>query len=407
MPATPWDAYNLPAIWTMLRHESTCDGVDRILDWDGLAHDVRTQHRRLKEAQAELAAAWPPEKNESARVFLDRIDILTASMDQTLRRAEDTRAGLRGIIEAIAEAQTTIKPLVDQRLEVGDDLIPRWADHAEDEYDAKAREAMTKAEAAIADYSSQIQAPTLYRAFDDDDETGSDIPGTQAQGGAPKPVAVPHDPPPPSTVAAPPATGVGPVTGVTPGPSLAGVIAPPPPAPVPVPAAAPDFVAAPAAGSGPLGPGVTPFVPFPLQSGTRSTASGRQPVPIRTALPSGAVIGATGTPARTGTTTGPATPHPPVRPGPATPQTAGRPGPTTSQTPGRPSSSAPQTPGRPSPSAPHSKRPEDRKPPGEEPADERNVDQTWDVREGVAPVIRPRRRRHHHGPGAGVIGIDR
>ncbi|AGL15220.1 hypothetical protein [Actinoplanes sp. N902-109] len=399
-----WDAYNLPAIWSMLRHESTCDGVDRVLDWDSLTHEIRTQHRKLKDVQAELAAAWPPEQNESARAFLDRIDILTASMDQTLRRAEDTRAGLRGIIEAIAEAQQTIHPLVDERHQVSDDLIPRWADHAEDEYDAKARAAMHKAEAAIADYATQIQAPPLYRTDTNDEEGGSAIPVTDPQRARPIPVPVPHDPP------AADAARSG-------GPELAGVAAQPAPALTP-----PSGATAPSAISSASGAGFVPLSPLlapPPFSGP-SAAAGRQAVPVRSALPSGAVIGTPGagsTPrvgaSSPGTFSPGASSRGAVSPG-ASSRGASRGASSGGAfSPGAgsaPASSAakpgagPNAASRPQPPhAPH----RDRKSAAEAPAIDGTPDRTWEVGEGVAPVIRPRRRGHQHTPGPGVIGIDR
>ncbi|GAA2464169.1 hypothetical protein Ahu01nite_008700 [Winogradskya humida] len=379
MPPAPWESYTLPDIWKMLRHESTCDGADRILDWDALTHDVRTQHRRLQEARADLAAAWPPDQNTSARTFLDHIDILTTAMQQTLTRAEDTRAGLRGIIEAISEAQLTVQPLIAQRTTVSNDLIPRWADHAENEYDAQAQQAMKKAESAIADHTAQLQPPELFSMRTDravtGTEVGGDRPGSEIGAGpsgsagtsgsdslraTPIPVPVPHDPPP-ATIgqSGSPATD---------GPGLSGVVTPAAPArEVLSPPIGPGGGAAGGGalpgnviGGGAFGlPGTVPgslSVPVGRQPGS----TGRQSLPAKKALPSGAVIGsansATGTPGLIG--------------------------------------------------QPHASR-SDRKQRGTETAFESKTDQTWDVLEGVAPVIRPRRRRQEHGPGPGVIGYDR
>ena len=336
-----WDAYNLPAIWSMLKQENACTGADRVLSWEGLAHDVRTQHRRLLDAKESLAAVWSPTKNASADVFLERMATLADSMQHTLTRAEDTRAGLRGVLEALSEAQMAIQPWVEVRQIASDDLIPRWADHAEDEYDEKARQAMRKAEAAIADHKTQIQAPELYDPRDARGGSGDEIPGGDTPAGSgsgsdsgsgslggsastsqvratPIPVPVPHDPP--SEVRLPGRADGNGIGGVDPGPltggsggtgiDLAGVLptpsSPPGASGALVPPGALPSGAGPGAGAVPgavigggglfgLGAGAGAGVgggggaaPVPLG---RGGSAGRQAVPVRTAMPSGTILG--------------------------------------------------------------------------------------------------------------------
>ncbi|MEU4221419.1 hypothetical protein AB0F10_39505, partial [Actinoplanes sp. NPDC026623] len=235
-----WNAYNLPAIWSMIEPENVCTGADRVLGWMNLAAACRDQHRRLLAAREELAEVWSPDKNASARHFLRQLDLLAVSMDQTLTRAEDTRVGLQGVFEALSTAQSTIRPLAAERDVVAGDLIPRFLDHAEDEYDERARQAMREAEAAIGEHGRQIQAPALFqlgtgasgRDPDLPDEEGSESGAAAGDGPAlgalraePRPVAVPHDPPAPSAAAVPPA-GAGSSAGA--GPGLAGVVQAPP-----------------------------------------------------------------------------------------------------------------------------------------------------------------------------------
>jgi hypothetical protein len=181
--------YNLPALWQMLQPEDVATGMDRVLAWDGLATAVREQRRRLVATGEHLAAAWPPEQNASARHFLDQIDDLAASMQETLTRAEDIRAGLRGVVEALDEAKRTMRDLAAGRATVSDDWIPRFVDHAEDGFDERAQRVMARAEAAIADHSTQINPPRLYAMKHDPGISG----GTPVRA-KPTPVSVPHDP---------------------------------------------------------------------------------------------------------------------------------------------------------------------------------------------------------------------
>lgn len=406
MAGANWEAYNLPSIWTMLQKENACRGADRVLSWDGLAHDVRTQHRRLEEATQALAAVWPPEKNASARIFLKYMGQLATSMQETLRRAEDTRAGLNGILEALSEAQAAVRPWVEVRQIASDDFIPRWADHAEDDYDEKARQAMRNAEAAIADHSTQIRSPALFdpsRMVGDKHEDlavgGGATRGTSAGssvassgtvdlggfGATPVPVQVPHNPPPiPGANTGSGVDGSGPGTSVsqTAGPALAGVL-PVAPAPVVTPGVGVSppptagvgaviggtglFGLAPAVGTGggtiPVGGPLTPIV-------GRGASGGRQAVSVPSALPSGTVIGANSAGARTGQ--------------------AGR-----SSASGR--SHVAQT----MPANRH------RRDENDNVSIEGKAAQVWDVLHGVEPVIEPDVRPVRHDPGPGVIGLDR
>ncbi|GIF25744.1 hypothetical protein BJ973_004019 [Actinoplanes tereljensis] len=401
MAGTDWSSYNLPAIWRMLQAENVCTGADRVLAWDGLATSVREQHRRLVQVGEDLAAVWPPEKNASAVMFLDKIGELADSMQETLTCAESTRAGLRGVTEAIGEAQATVRELAAGRAQVSDDWIPRFIDHAEDEYDQRAQQAMSKAEASIADHGTQIQAPTLYSmGTGTSSATTPLVDGNGSSGGGsgatvvratPVPVAVPHDPVLPdladgsgpgaggsSTVPAPgPSTGHDPSLGI--GPGLSGVTAP-------LPAAAPGLgvsvglPAGPGPGSGavPGGFGVTPgslgLVPgagvggfgaggIRVPAGRGGTSSGRQAVPIRRGLPSGAVIGEGELGGRRGVT------------GQAPLGTQGN------------------------------RR--GRHPDEEQSSFHGEADEQWEALDGVTPVIAPDTTPVRHDPGPGVLGFGR
>ena len=241
MSGVDWSAYNLPAIWSMIDKENVCNGADQVLAWDGLAASVRDQRERLLAATERLAAIWPPDKNASAQVYLDQVNALARSMQQTLVKAEDTKAGLNGVITALGEAQMTIRSLAAGRQDVSTDWKPRFMDHAEDEYDKKAQQAMRRAEAAVRDHSSQIQPPPLFTfgAIDpgtvipDPGQPGGSSTGSGSGGGAgsgfgaggsgsggsgsgmpsftatPKPVAVPVGEMPTSFPDNPPGGGVG------------------------------------------------------------------------------------------------------------------------------------------------------------------------------------------------------
>jgi hypothetical protein len=368
MAGTNWGAYNLPAIWQMLQGENVCTGADRVLSWEGLATSVREQHRRMVKAGDDLAAVWPPEKNESAYVFLAEVEKLAASMQETLTCAENTRVGLRGVMEAIGVAQSTVRTLAAGRAQVSEDWVPRFIDHAEDEYDARAQLAMRDAEAAIADHSPQITAPALYSLGGGRGDTTTSLPddgdgSSTAVRATPVPVAVPHDP-------------VLPDLGI--GLGLSGVTAPPA-APVPGSGATVGPPAGPGPGGGGIsgGPGPLGLVPgaggpggfgagFGVPGGRVAAPGGRQAVPMRRGLPSGAVIGdgeLGGGRSRGGQ--------------PGQPPLAAQGGPR-----GRRDDTSDSSIGG-------------------------KADRRWEVLDGVAPVIAPVTTPGWHDPGPGVLGFDR
>ncbi|GIE93293.1 hypothetical protein [Paractinoplanes rishiriensis] len=381
--ATDWHRYNLPAIWQMVQPENVCTAADRVLAWEALATAVREQHRRLLRAGEALADVWPPEHNKSALKFLNRIDDLAASMLETLTCAEDTRTGLRGVTETLAEAQSTIRDLATGRAAVSTDWVPRFIDHAEDDYDKQAQQTMQAAEATIAEHTQNLKTPPLYapRVNQSDGKTIFDNGEGELGSVTPLPVVVPNDPVlrepgdgPAREGATPPAPD--PSLGV--GPGLSGVTAPPAPPPGAVsgpgagPGVLPGLSTGPGVGSGvlpsaPTGviPGFGGFAAPPVRPGASAVRPGAPPDPraisARRPLPPGAVIGE-------GLLGG-------ARGGSAAPVPLGMAGTR------RAGNAAAATGGV--------------------------ADEQWEALAGVVPVIVPNSRSVRHDPGPGVIGIDR
>jgi hypothetical protein len=391
--AVDWSRYNLPAIWGLVADVDVCDGADRVLAWDGLASAVRDQHKRLLAAADSLAAVWPPAKNDSASEFQRQVQGLADSMQETLAKAENTKAGLNGVVQAFSTAQAKIRDLASGREGVSNDWMPRFVDHAEDKYDEHAQAAMRDAEAAIGDHSAQIQAPSLYQlTVGGTDETREKLPpggggsGGSASGSArpalqarPIPVDVPSDPSSMIPVQSASSDTDPGVSGATTGPVLSGM-APPTTMPSNDPGGLP---LTPSGGSltpsPPIGPGGASGAPVLLPVGGsgsggisgfgglpgRGAGGGnRQRLSIRKAMPSGAVIGAE---SEHGVGTGGGLAG-------AMPMGAGASG----RSRGRSGHSL-----------------------------DGDVHQQWETKEGVAPVIKPDTKPVQHDPGPGVIGFNR
>lgn len=400
-----WGRMNVLAIWSLLDGDNLEHAANRPNDWGNLSAALQESKRRLDAAAQQLETVWPASSNPAAQALQDHISVLSGSMQETLAKAAGTKSGLNGVITALSTAKDTVGQLKQQRESKSHDLIPRQIDRAEDHLDTQAQQAMVQAEAAVSDHSAQLQAPLLYElTVGSENVDGQKLGGPTGDGSGRSTLrAEPKDV---TTSTRPsfdyPVTGGGTSTGVgstghlgagaaghggsappaagasgSTGPVLTGVTPPvlPPAGSLPTTGVA---VTLPAGGSGslPSSVGVLPIgagtlTPGLTDGGAARWSGGadaigvRTPVAIRTAMPSGAVIGG-----RPETGIGAST----AAPGQTPMGTAGR------------------------------VRPGQRS--GDD-VNEGEADQLWQTAQGVLPVIEPIRSDDRHDPGPGVIGYSR
>ncbi len=393
-----WQAYDTRAIWQVLQGENAAQGYRSVVSWHAVTSHLDMQEERLRAARDTLAQVWPPESNESARAFVQDLDRMLISIAHTRESASNIRTGLEGIVGGLADVREEVRLQLAHRMDASDDIMPRWADHAEDEIDAQVRLTMASKEKTFIDYSSRIQPPEpfvlpLERYGGGTDPTGPTISGdpgtgrgTGSSGGGfkPVPVPVPHDPPAPRP-------GHDPFSPTSPvnyggGTTLEG-------------ARGDRASAGRTAGDGPgsasssADGSLGTFVPGMLVGGlgvgmlggpgAAPVPSAAQPVSMRTGLPSGTVIGGGG-----GTAGGAGTGARAVSPG----VIGGGPG-GAGIGPAAAGRSGAMMPGM------HGGR---RAEQGD--AVDRDPDNPWGADEGVAPVIQPDDRVIRHDAGGHVIG---
>ncbi len=403
-----WQAYDTNAIWQMLKDEDAAAGYAGVVSWQSLESHLQVSEERLRAAREALAAAWPPEQNESGQAFLQQLDWTLASIGDTRTAAASIKSGLNGLVGGLAELRGEVREQVAHRMDASDDITPRWWNHAEDEIDAQVRQTMAAKERTFVDYASQIHAPEPYKPHFVEgggpdrlppDGGGSPPPtggGVRLAGHTPVPVPVPHDPPAPRPGHDPfaPPGAAGPVTGGVPGDGTV-LQGSRPSSGRPAGAGAGPGRPGPDGGSDGFVPGltvglITTTALTPLFDGPGAGPLSRGPVgpvSMRSGLPSGSVIGeggigrpATGSPTSAGTAAGRA-----GVPG----VIGGQPGAA-----GRGNTMMPGLSGRGRP--------------GEQSEDlQRDPDNAWGADEGVAPVINPDTSSVVHDPGTGVIGWDR
>ncbi len=425
---TPWASYSLPELVGFLAYENDDLSWAQVSTWQKTSELLDYYRVELGRKRDKLAARWPPERSPAAKVFIDFVDGMLRSMEQTSAEAYETSQGVAGITGALAEAKNTI-----------DDLHRRWREYENREKSplvslvdafpggssltgvptdwkrqlkAEATEVMYAADAAVLAYTGQVKVPTLFEPRGGGTDPGTDLPiggGSSGSGASPggksSRVPVIQAPPPPPDR-----------------PTLAGGFAPDrhrtaPPAPPP---ARSYFVDAPAVRA--LAPGGTipPDALPPLGwAGPGPTVPGQRPIrgpEIPTGTPperAGMPPGRAGMP-----TTGEPTPRGGLPMAPLG-GVAGRPSSAVGQGTaatrrinpvggvigGRGGESFRMSSGHtvtigPRPADQHRAK-------GRAGPPEFDPDNPWAVAEGVAPIIEPAPEPRYHDPGPGVIGIDR
>jgi hypothetical protein len=409
--STNWNAYDVRALWAMVADENTCENWNAPVGWSSMASTIDAHRKNLLKARDALEAAWPPEHNEGARIFVTQIDDLIVSMEESARRAGDIAKATEAVMTQLADAKTALQPLHDKYQEKSNDLVLAAWDDAESEINKQARSIMANAETVIRQHATTIVPPERYTlpelgdgpTMRDPHGSGSEQPGSggRSDGGGQtgrngsgipprEQFTAPHTPPPPMAGHHPVGDGGLELADFTP----TAPAAPTPPAPMPP-------------GTLPIGgnppPSLNPSQGLPVGisarvvhppgvviggtgvSGTsRVTPSG--PVPIRTAMPAGGVIRGGGLPTPNG-----AGPGSPAR---LTPGGGGLPGVLGANGNGTTGTGTGMAGGQ------------GRGRRSERPTDSQNgdPDSVWSVAEGVDPVIEADVRPVHHDPGPGVIG---
>lgn len=446
--ATNWNALDVEAIWRTLAGQRTEAQWAQVTGWRktyelGIAH-----LGRLLTYRTGLAEAWPPEKNAASRTYLAQLDRLTDSIRQTCDAASANYTTLAAATSALDTSRAQVKKIYDEyqdkiktkaeydkqvaaMTEAG--FTNAWKPPVTDvelaRLNTRARTVMFSLSGELTQAQTQIRQPPRYDVLSIGDQNQPDVYGASS------PPSIPPIVPAPTGAASPSlassraaslnsgASPVGPDSGPTDGgagPILgsAGTIKPSAlPLPAPGPLAPPP---------GPAGGGVAvalpPGVPIPpggfgrvtgnlsgpgavTEGGARLLRPGVGEVggPAR-AMPPGGLIGAG---PGAGRPNAGATPTRRINPvggviggGAAGTAPAGRAGQRPVTAPGRPPLGAQLTGGQ-QLGAPAGGRRD-----GEENGQRWDLDNPWEVEEGVAPVVLPPDDPGRIDPGP-AIGFER
>jgi len=159
---TNWAAYDVPRLWEMVAGEGSRTAWQQVSVWWRLSQALHAQCERLAAVRDAVVRAWPPERSEAARRFVEVLDGLVTSLRQAGYAAGSTSLGLAGIVRVLAEAKAQIEPLYERWRAVSGDVVPAWWDGAEEDLNEQAREVMARAEVEVAEYAELLKPFPMY-----------------------------------------------------------------------------------------------------------------------------------------------------------------------------------------------------------------------------------------------------
>lgn len=287
--STNWYNFNTPNMWSTLANQDTEPYWEQVSAWKKTSELSLTHLSRLKQYRDGLAEAWPPEKNEAARAYVERLDYLIEVVQGVYDTSSSNHQTLSNITLAIGEARRKLEPIVREyeekqrakkEYEDTNPLLAIFKDEVKqsdlDAVDAKARSIMYSLSGELAGAQMQLQKPPPYTKKVGREEPQP--PDGNGMGGSIPPVLPPVPVPGsvgggPSYSASPtpavhtvvptqPPSGVGPVLGST------GTLTPPTVSPTPPSIITPSPTPTPGPGlPGPFPPPNTGLPPGPKPPG--------------------------------------------------------------------------------------------------------------------------------------------
>jgi hypothetical protein len=333
---TNWYGYDVRQMWATLANQETDGHWQHVSGWRRTHELAGTHLSRLRTYRDGLIQAWPPEKSAASRAYVERLDYLISSVEQSFEAAIANRDALSGATGAIGGARRELKTIHDEyerklaaKMEYestlpapsttpsptptpspGSPPKPPVTEAELEQLNIRARSIMYGLSSELVQAQTQLKPPPPYRGLPRKDPDNPDVYG----GGSPPvippivpvPTAGPGSSMPTGTpsvhhvVPAPSAPSTGPILGSA-GPTLGGVGPITPVAPVSPPVITPTPPSPPGIGLGfptpvPTAPGAFgttspgPFGTNPNAGGlTKPGAGGVANIPR--AMPPGGTIG--------------------------------------------------------------------------------------------------------------------
>ncbi|MFC0528092.1 hypothetical protein [Phytohabitans kaempferiae] len=126
-PGTSWFDREVPAMWHALENQQSDDHWRLVAGWRKASELTATHLRRLEQYRANLAEAWPPDRNAAAAAYVARLDFLIDNVRTTHEVAAANYSTLAATVGALATARRELRPLYDEYMSTARAI----KDHAE------------------------------------------------------------------------------------------------------------------------------------------------------------------------------------------------------------------------------------------------------------------------------------
>ncbi|SNY06055.1 hypothetical protein [Paractinoplanes atraurantiacus] len=196
---TNWYAMSVPDMQTRIQGPDTAKHYELLTGWKQSA-DLITEHRwQVQNYRDNLAAVWPPEKNEAAFAYLTRLDELIQNLDETYEAALANHDAFASATLSISLAQKDIQAIYDEYTNNSQLLTtfnaqqlqaqkadpgltptekPPVADGRQEELRQKAAALLSTVSSDLALAQVSIRTPKLYQPSNKIDENNSPNDGT-------------------------------------------------------------------------------------------------------------------------------------------------------------------------------------------------------------------------------------
>src|SRR6266508_3645183 len=146
--STAWTSYTVPQLMSFLQWEDDDLSWSQASTWQKTSELISYYQSELQQRRNELAAKWPPERSPAAQVFVQYVDDLLTSMQQTTLQANENKEKHPRIIAA-GKGGAISSPQV----------APNWRDQMKQE----AAKVMEAADTAVFDHTTKLQVPESYQ----------------------------------------------------------------------------------------------------------------------------------------------------------------------------------------------------------------------------------------------------
>ncbi|MEU8655790.1 hypothetical protein [Actinoplanes philippinensis] len=102
---TSWAGMSVEAIWALLKDHDSAPHREMGEAWKNCTNLLDKHLRQVRSYRDRLADAWPPEKSKAAYAYLERLEQLIASLEETRLAADTNQRALVNAIAAVDEGK--------------------------------------------------------------------------------------------------------------------------------------------------------------------------------------------------------------------------------------------------------------------------------------------------------------